>query len=56
VNWHYQLRYQTPLRFTLVTADIILFAVSLSLVLGVLAGALAARRLVRTHPLALLGR
>lgn len=56
VNWHYQMRYQTPLRFTLVTGDIILVAVSLSLVLGVLAGALAARRLVRSHPLALLGR
>jgi putative ABC transport system permease protein len=56
VNWHYQLRYQTPLRFALVTGDIILFAVSLSLVLGVVAGALAARRLVRTHPLVLLGR
>lgn len=56
VNWHYQMRYQTPLRFALVTGDIVLFAVSLSLVLGVLAGALAARRLVRTHPLTLLGR
>jgi putative ABC transport system permease protein len=56
VNWHYQMRYQTPLRFALVTGDIVLFAVSLSLVLGVVAGALAARRLVRTHPLVLLGR
>jgi putative ABC transport system permease protein len=56
VNWHYQARYQTPLRFALVTGDIVLFAVSLSLVLGIVAGALAARRLVRTHPLVLLGR
>jgi putative ABC transport system permease protein len=56
VNWHYQMRYQTPLHFALVTGDIVLFAVSLSLVLGVVAGALAARRLVRTHPLILLGR
>jgi putative ABC transport system permease protein len=56
VNWHYQSRYQTPLRFTLVTQDIILFAVSLSLLLGIVAGALAARRLVRTQPLILLGR
>jgi len=56
VNWHYQMRYQTPLRFALVTGDIVLFAVSLSLVLGVVAGALAARMLVRTHPLVLLGR
>jgi putative ABC transport system permease protein len=56
VNWHYQLRYQTPLRFALVTGDIVAFAVTLSLALGVVAGALAARRLVRTHPLTLLGR
>ena len=56
VNWHYQARYQTPLRFTLVTEEIILFAVSLSLLLGIVAGALAARRLVRTQPLILLGR
>ncbi len=56
VNWHYQNRYQTPLRFAVVTGDIIVFAVTLSLVLGVAAGALAARRLVHTHPLALLGR
>ncbi|HMI56641.1 MAG TPA: FtsX-like permease family protein [Gemmatimonadaceae bacterium] len=56
VNWHYQARYETPLRFALVTGDIVLFAVSLSLVLGIVAGALAARRLVRTHPLILLGR
>ena len=55
MDWHYQLRYQTPLRFTLVTGDIVLFAVSLSLVLGVVAGALAAAVSCR-HPLVLLGR
>ncbi len=56
VNWHYQSVYRTPLRFSIVTPEIILLAVSLSLVLGIAAGVLAARRLVRTPPLALLGR
>jgi putative ABC transport system permease protein len=48
--------YRTPLRFSIVTGDIILLAVTLSLVLGIVAGWLAARRLVRTPPLALFGR
>ena len=56
VNAHYQGVYRTPLRFSIVTGGIILFAVSLSLVLGVVAGWLAARRLVRTPPLVLFGR
>ncbi len=56
VNSHYQGVYRTPLRFSSVTADIMLLAVSLSLVLGIVAGWLAARRLVRTPPLALFGR
>ena len=56
VNRHYQGVYRTPLRFSLVTGDIVLLAVALSLVLGVAAGWLAARRLVRTPPLALFGR
>ena len=56
VNRHYQSVYRTPLRFSLVTGDIVLLAVALSLVLGVVAGWLAARRLVRTPPLALFGR
>jgi putative ABC transport system permease protein len=56
VNWHYQGVYRTPLRFAIVTPEIFLFAVTLSLLLGVAAGALAALRLVRTPPLALLGR
>jgi putative ABC transport system permease protein len=56
VNVHYQAVYRTPLRFALVTSDILTFAVTLSLVLGVAAGTLAAGRLVRTAPLKLLGR
>jgi hypothetical protein len=39
-----------------VTGDIVLLAVALSLVLGIAAGWLAARRLVQTPPLALFGR
>jgi putative ABC transport system permease protein len=56
VNAHYQSVYRTPLRFSIVTGDIVLLAVSLSLVLGIAAGWLAARRLARTPPLALFGR
>jgi putative ABC transport system permease protein len=56
VNRHYQAVYRTPLRFSIVTGDIVLIAVALSLVLGIVAGWLAARRLVRTPPLALFGR
>jgi putative ABC transport system permease protein len=56
VNSHYQALYRTPLRFSIVTPGIVLLAASLSLALGVTAGALAALRLVRTPPLALLGR
>ena len=56
VNTHYQGVYRTPLTFAAITPGILVFATSLSLVLGVAAGALAAWRLVRTPPLALLGR
>jgi putative ABC transport system permease protein len=56
INWHYQGVYRTPLTFALVTPGIVLFAVALSLVLGVGAGFAAAMRLVRTPPLMLLGR
>jgi putative ABC transport system permease protein len=56
VNAHYQALYRTPLRFSIVTPEIVVLAASLSLALGVLAGALAGLRLVRTPPLALLGR
>ena len=56
VNRHYQAVYRTPLRFSILTGDIVLLAVALSVVLGVGAGWLAARRLARTPPLALFGR
>jgi putative ABC transport system permease protein len=56
VNTYYQNLYRTPLRFSIVTGDIIALAVGLSLALGIVAGWLAARRLVRTPPLALFGR
>jgi putative ABC transport system permease protein len=56
VNWHYQAVYSTPLRFAMVTPGIIGFATALSLSLGVVAGLLAAQRLVRQPPLELVGR
>jgi putative ABC transport system permease protein len=56
VNAYYQRAFRTPLTFAVLTPDILLFAVSLSLVLGIVAGSLAAWRLVRTAPLVLLGR
>jgi len=56
VNSHYQTVYRTPLRFAIVTPGTVAFSVALSLVLGVGAGALAARRLARTPPLTLFGR
>jgi len=56
VNEHYRGVYRTPLAFAVVTPGIVALAVSLSLVLGVGAGALASLRLVRTPPLELMGR
>jgi putative ABC transport system permease protein len=56
VNWHYQGVYRTPLAFSVVTADVLVLAVALSLVLGIVAGLLAAVRLARTPPLILFGR
>jgi putative ABC transport system permease protein len=56
INWHYQSVYRTPLTFSLVTTDIVILAVSLSLVLGICAGLSASLRLVRTPPLSLFGR
>ena len=56
INHHYRGVYRTPLAFSLVTGDIVLFAVGLSIVLGVGAGTVAAVRLVRQPPLALFGR
>ncbi len=56
VNAHYQAVYRTPLVFAFVTPGIVTLAVSLSVVLGIGAGFLAAWRLARTPPLALMGR
>lgn len=56
VNAHYQALYQTPLQFSIITGPIVIFAVSLSLVLGVMAGLAASLRLVRAPPLTLFGR
>jgi putative ABC transport system permease protein len=46
--------YRTPLAFAVVTPDIVAFAVTLSLVLGFVAGFIAAQRLVRMSALELL--
>ena len=56
VNLHYQGVYRTPLLFAIVTPGVLTFALVLSLGLGAIAGALAALRLARSHPLVLLGR
>jgi putative ABC transport system permease protein len=55
-NLYYQRFFDTKLVFSLVTPDIVRFSVLLSLVLGLVAGALAAWRLVRTKPMVLWGR
>ncbi|HEY9227800.1 MAG TPA: FtsX-like permease family protein [Gemmatimonadaceae bacterium] len=54
INWHYRDVYRTPLAFAAVTPDIVLLAVSLSLLLGLVAGYVAAQRLVRVPALELL--
>jgi putative ABC transport system permease protein len=56
VNWYYQGVYRTPLAFSVVTLEVFVLAVALSLLLGIVAGLLAAVRLVRTPPLVLFGR
>ena len=56
VNWHFQGVHRTTLTFTLITPQTVLFACLLSVVLGVVAGWVAARRLVGVPPLTLLGR
>jgi putative ABC transport system permease protein len=56
VNWHYRGVYRTPLIFSLVTTEIVTFAFALSVALGLVAGYLAARRLLRVPPLSLFGR
>jgi putative ABC transport system permease protein len=54
INWFYRGVYRTPLAFSMVTPGIVLLAAALSIVLGLVAGFLAAQRLVRTPPLELL--
>lgn len=56
VNRHYQAFYRTTLTFSLITPGVVTLAVALSLLLGVVAGFLAGRRLTRVRPLTLLGR
>lgn len=56
INAHYQAVYRTPLLFSLLTPGTVGFAIALSVVLGIGAGGLAARRLTRRPPLSLLGR
>jgi putative ABC transport system permease protein len=55
-NAYYQRYFDTDLVFSLITPRILLFSVTLSLVLGLAAGALAAWRLVNTRPMVLWGR
>lgn len=55
-NWYYQGLFDTALTFASITPGILRFSILVSLVLGVGAGALAARRLVRTNPHVLWGR
>ena len=52
-NLGYQRRFDTSLVFSYLTFDIIALGVGLSLLLGVGAGQIAARRLVQATPLAL---
>ncbi len=55
-NAYYQRFFDTRLVFSVITPRIVLFGIVLSLVLGLAAGAAAAWRLVRTHPMVLWGR
>jgi putative ABC transport system permease protein len=55
-NSYYRRFFDTELTFSVVTPKIVLFSVSLSLILGILAGTVAAWRLVRTRPMVLWGR
>jgi putative ABC transport system permease protein len=55
-NAYYRRFFDTVLTFSLITPDIVLFSVLLSLALGAGAGALAAWRLIHTRPLVLWGR
>jgi putative ABC transport system permease protein len=55
-NAYYRRFFETGLTFSQITPDIVLFSLTLSLILGLLAGTVAAWRLVRTSPLALWSR
>ncbi|HJR16968.1 MAG TPA: ABC transporter permease [Gemmatimonadales bacterium] len=55
-NSYYRGFFDTRLTFSIITPKILLFSVSLSLVLGITAGSVAAWRLVRTRPVVLWGR
>jgi putative ABC transport system permease protein len=55
-NAYYRRFFDTALTFSLITPDIVLFSVALSLALGLSAGAAAAWRLVHTRPMVLWGR
>jgi putative ABC transport system permease protein len=55
-NAYYGRFFETTLIFSLITPDLVLFSVALSLALGIAAGAVAAWRLVHTRPLVLWGR
>ena len=55
-NAYYGRFFGTTLIFSLITPDLVLFSVALSLALGIAAGAVAAWRLVHTRPLVLWGR
>jgi putative ABC transport system permease protein len=55
-NAYYRRFFDTALTFSLITPTIIVFSVALSLGLGLMAGAVAAWRLVRTRPMVLWGR
>ena len=55
-NAYYGRFFDTRLIFSLITPQLVLFSVALSLALGIAAGALAAWRLVHTPPLVLWGR
>jgi putative ABC transport system permease protein len=55
-NAYYGRFFDTTLTFSLITPDLVLFSVALSLALGIAAGAVAAWRLVHTRPLVLWGR
>lgn len=55
-NAYYGRFFDTTLTFSLITPDLVLFSVALSLALGIAAGAVASWRLVHTRPLVLWGR